>query len=51
MKTLVGQEKRLREYFAVIPELEELADLEDAYAMMNYCAVIAHEGSSAFDDQ
>lgn len=47
MKTLVGQENRLREYFSVVPELEEPADLEDAYPMMNYCAVIAHEGSSA----
>jgi hypothetical protein len=47
MKTLVGQENRLREYFSVVPDLEEPADLEDAYPMMNYCAVIAHEGSSA----
>jgi hypothetical protein len=47
MKTLVGQEDRLREYFSVVPDLEEPADLEDAYPMMNYCAVIAHEGSSA----
>src|SRR6185369_4864423 len=47
MNTLTGQEERLREYFAAIPHLENPADLEDASAMMNYCAVVAHERSSA----
>ncbi|HVQ38103.1 MAG TPA: hypothetical protein VMS31_11255, partial [Pyrinomonadaceae bacterium] len=47
MKSLSGQEERLREYFAAIPQLEDPVDLEDASAMMNYCAVVAYEGSSS----
>jgi hypothetical protein len=45
MKTLSGQEERLREYFAVIPQLDDPADLEDASAMLNYCVVVGHQGS------
>lgn len=46
MKTLVGQEDRLREYFAGVFQLANPAELEDAAAMMNYCAVVACQGGS-----
>jgi len=35
--TLEGQEGDLHEYFAVIPEMQETADIEDASALLNYC--------------
>ena len=35
--TLIGQEERLREYFDIIPKLEDPVDLEDASALLNYC--------------
>lgn len=35
--TLVGQEDHLREYFSVIAKLENVVDLEDAAALLNYC--------------
>jgi len=46
MRTLVGQEDRLREYFAGVFQLANPAELEDAAAMMNYCAVVACQGGS-----
>jgi hypothetical protein len=34
--TLIGQEERLRQYFAAIPQLEKVADLEDTEALLAY---------------
>lgn len=36
--TLEGQEVDLRGYFAVIPEMRETADIEDAGALLNFCS-------------
>jgi hypothetical protein len=35
--TLIGQEVNMREYFAAIPHIENIAELEDAAALLNYC--------------
>lgn len=41
--TLCDQEDRLREYFDVIPKLEDPVDLEDTAVLLNYCIGAIHQ--------
>jgi len=40
---LLGQEDHIREYFSTTSELEDPTDMEDAFALMNYCIGAVHQ--------
>lgn len=42
---MYGQEDRLREYFDMIPNLEDPTDLEDAVVLLQYCVVASLENN------
>ena len=48
--TLIGQEERLREYFDIIPKLEDPVDLEDASALLNYCIGASYQNNVQLTD-
>ena len=43
--TMCGQEGHLREYFDIIPHLENPVDLEDAAALLNYCVGASYQNN------
>ncbi len=42
--TLIGQEERLRQYFAEIPQLEDVADVEDTEVLLTYLFPASRQG-------
>ncbi len=47
--TLIGQEQRIRAYFAVIPKLHDSADLEDASVLLTYMLPASGLGQVGLD--